>query len=754
MREIFIKYNPYKLETSITIDGEKLKKNSKLNFEDSRLQEWVENLPHLLVEECNSKEFNIRFHGTIPDFEDISSMADDASKEGINITLEHIPAKEVKDKEEAIQEIFDEIQKGPYDELKQPDITNAFNQAKSDDFKVDVVATMSAGKSTLINSLLGQRLMPAKQEACTATITEIKDNDNPTFNAKVYNKEGSLIQTYPELTYEIMEQVNSNPEVSKIRVSGNIPFVTADDISLVLVDPPGPNNSRDPEHRLATYQMLSDESKPLILYIMNATQLAVDDDAALINHVSENMKVGGKQSRDRFIFVINKLDDFKKGEDSVEKAIEKVRLYLKDYGIENPNIYPASALTALNIRTILSESDDDDDDDVYETKGKVRKFNRNEEMHFEKYAPLTPSVRGEVEEKLSKAISDGDVNEQALIHSGIVPIESAIKMYVKKYAKTAKVKNIVDTFITKIESTHSFEKTKAEIEKNQDLQNEIIEKINVINAKLANGEDAKKFKDEINKLNYDKEINNLANSVIGAAQEKITKQLTSTDAKLTKKDAESICSVFAKFTENLQAEVQVKLEDLISKHIHKNAEDLLQQYKNKISELANDIKVDGVELDPFAMMQGDIQNDAKALINKMTKTEQVKVGEEWVKNTSRKWWNPFTWGQEKGHYRNIYEDKEYVDGKQLAQQFFAPIQEGLYENSRNAVEYAKEQTKIIKTEFSKKFDELDRVLARKLNELEKCAKDRNNAELRIKETEAKLKWLENIQEKVNSILEI
>ena len=142
------------------------------------------------------------------------------------------------------------------------------------------------------------------------------------------------------------------------------------------------------------------------------------------------------------------------------------------------------------------------------------------------------------------------------------------------------------------------------------------------------------------------------------------------------------------------------------------------------------------------------------LISKMTKTEQVKVGEEWVKNTSRKWWNPFTWGQEKGHYRNIYEDKEYVDGKQLAQQFFAPIQEGLYENSRNAVEYAKEQTKIIKTEFSKKFDELDRVLARKLNELEKCAKDRNNAELRIKETEAKLKWLENIQEKVNSILEI
>ena len=75
----------------------------------------------------------------------------------------------------------------------------------------------------------------------------------------------------------------------------------------------------------------------------------------------------------------------------------------------------------------MSESYDDDDEDVYETKGKVRKFNRNEEMHFEKYAPLTPSVRGEVEEKLSKAISDGDVNEQALIHSGIVSLKIAIE---------------------------------------------------------------------------------------------------------------------------------------------------------------------------------------------------------------------------------------------------------------------------------------------------------------------------------------
>lgn len=754
MKEIFIKYNPYQLVTEITIDGQKLKKNSKLNFEDRRLQEWVESLPDLLFEECNTKDFKITFHGTTPDYEDMEAMAKEAEAKGIHIELEHIPAKEIGDKEVAIQEVFDEIQNGPFNELRQPDVIKAFDLAKSKDFEVNVVATMSAGKSTLINSLLRQKLMPAKQEACTATITKIKDNDADCFMAKVYDKDGTLIQTHAELTYETMEQLNANPSVSRIQVEGNIPFVTADDVSLVLVDTPDPNNSRDPEHKAATYRMLSESSKPLVLYIMNATQLAVNDDYNLLSHVAESMKVGGKQSRDRFIFVVNKLDDFKKGEDSVEAAITKVRDYLKDNGIENPNIYPASALTALNIRTILANSDDDNDDDVYEAKGKVRKFNRNEEMHFEKYAPLTPSMRGEVEDMLAKAVAEGDDNQQALIHAGIVPIEAAIRMYVQKYAKTAKIKNIVDTFIKKLESTQSFEKTKQEIATNRDEQKEILAQIDVIKKKLASGEDAKKFKTQIEQINYDKEISKLAQSVIVAAQKKITKQLSSTDAKLSKRDAESICQVFAKFAEGLQAEVQVKLENLISNHVKKNAEDLLEQYKKKIAELAQDVKVGSVELNPFELMQGDIISDTSALISKMTKSERVKVGEEWIANTDKKWYKPWTWFQEKGHYKEIYEDKEYVDGTELAQKFFAPIQELLYENSESAVEYAKKQTALIKKEFAKKFDELDAVLQSKLKELEVCAKDNENIEARIKETQERLDWLEKIQNKVNGILEI
>lgn len=49
---------------------------------------------------------------------------------------------------------------------------------------------------------------------------------------------------------------------------------------------------------------------PLILYVLNASQLSIDDDRNLLELVGQAMRKGGKQSKDRFIFVVNKMDVF------------------------------------------------------------------------------------------------------------------------------------------------------------------------------------------------------------------------------------------------------------------------------------------------------------------------------------------------------------------------------------------------------------------------------------------------------------
>ncbi|MGL4607580.1 MAG: dynamin family protein [Eubacteriaceae bacterium] len=757
MKHIFIKYNPYKLETDISVDGIPVKSNSKLNKGSERLQEWLEDLPEILKDECNTENFKVTFHGTVLDYEDLLAVAKDARDHGITIECEHIPAKEVGDKEAAIDLLFAEIKEGPFDELKQPDIIKAFELAKSSDFEVNVVATMSAGKSTLINALLRQKLMPAKQEACTATITKIKDNNDKMFRATVYGKNDDLIEAHPELNLEIMQALNNNPSVSVIKVEGDIPFVTPEEVALILVDTPGPNNSRDPNHKVATYRMLSESTKALVIYVLNATQLGVEDDSNLLDHVAKSMSIGDKQSKDRFMFIVNKLDDFREGEDSVEDSIENVKKYLEDKGIYNPHIYPAAALPALNIRTLQSDNQNTDKDLRDETELKVSRINRTDMLHLENYAPLTPSVRDKVTAELAKAKESKETYDEALIHTGIIPIELAIQMYVKKYAKTAKVKNIVDTFSKKLESAESSENAKQKIAENQDKQKEILGQIDKIKAKLKSGDEAKKFKEKIDAINYDKEIRAVTDAIIKEAQKGISTQAeSSSNKKLSKKEAESICMAFVKFVEELQADIQIKLEDAVTKHIEKNAQDLLNEYKNKIAALASEVPVGNVSVDPFKLMKGDMGRtiDIDSLISSFVHTEEVEDGNEWVDNSDKKWFKPWTWFQEDGYFKTKYKNQEYVDGSGLAQKFFAPIQKQLFDNSDSAVKYAKSKATEVKHAFNKEFDELDKVLKNKLGELEDCATNSKNVETTINKAKERLAWLEAIQKKMADILDI
>ena len=487
MKTIYIKYNPYKIETEIRIDDELVRENSQLNVKGKRLQEWVEDLPRILVEECNDDEYKIIFYGTALDFDDVQEILEEAKlKEdfnGIVFEYEHQKGQEVEDKELKIKKIFEEIQQGPFEELKGEDVKKAFEQAQNQELQVSVIATVSAGKSTLINALLGKKLMPSSQEACTATISEIQDNDKEIFEAQAFDKDGNLCATSNNLDLETMKEWNSNEKISKIEIKGDIPFVNADDTRLILMDTPGPNNSRDKAHQETTMRALSESSKTLVLYILNATQSGVNDDNNLLNMVAESMKVGGKQSKDRFIFVINKLDDFKQSEDDVKSVLNKVRKDLEYKGIENPNIYLASALTALNTRTILKDKKIDDlnklDVELLMEVARIKKMKDNKQLHLEQYTlNSSNSLRTKIEKQLENAQyiyenedeSEG-MKQLGLIHSGIIPIEEALKLYVEKYAKTNKIRDLVNILKEKIEEEKNILKKDIEIKEKNKIDN-------------------------------------------------------------------------------------------------------------------------------------------------------------------------------------------------------------------------------------------------------------------------------------------
>lgn len=777
MKEVFIKYNPYKLETDITVGGKSLAQNSKLrekSADGSRLQEWVEELPHILIDEFNDTDFKITFYGTLLDYEDVEDVFKPCDNDKLNIKLTHKPAKEAADKEVLIEEVFKEIQKGPFDELRDIEINRAFDQAKSSYFEVCVVATMSAGKSTLINAMLRKKLMPSKQEACTAIITRIKDCDTEasSFKAKVYDQEERLFQTYENITLGNMDNLNLNENVSRIDVTGNIPFVSSEDVSLVLIDTPGPNNSRDMRHKRVQSEFLSKSSKALILYIMTG-EFGTDDDNTLLNRVAESMSVGGKQSKDRFIFVVNKLDDRKSEDGDTDQTLEKIRAYLKTHGISNPNLFPASALPALNIRLIKSGAEVDEDvrDD---TETKVRKLNRKDRkdangqpvkpLHFETYAPLPPSLIGEINVHLESTRSewhgrDKENPDEALIHTGIVSIEAAIRQYVLKYAKTAKIKNIVDTFTHKLDEVGCFEKTKSELAKNIDQSERIVKLIESIQTKIDSAEDAKKFKDTVDAevVKVKDESLKEVEKIIEKFQSEITKRIDDLkNQEISSDKANDEVERLKKFAEVLGPDFEVDLNNLIEKNLVNTGIALLKDYKKRLVSLKDEIDIEnltGVTIDPLKLMSGSVSiYDFNAC--KLVKEKEVWDGEEWVPNSSKKWYKPWTWLQESGRMCEKFKKVEYINGSELAKDFFSPIEKSLSDNGDRAREYAGEQSENIAERFKEEFARLDDILKAKLSELASYAKDKEKADERVQDSERKLNWLNEIKNKVETILEI
>ncbi len=761
MKKVFIKYNPYKIETEITVEGKKLAENSSLGeriVSGSRLQEWVEDLPQILINEYNDRDFEIVFHGTLLDFEDLTEVFTQAYNRGdLTAKLDRKPAKETTDKEVLIDQVFKKIQNGPIDELKDVEVISAFEQAKSSEFEVCVVATMSAGKSTLINSMLNAKLMPSKQEACTAIITKIKDNDAPVWQAEVYSKDERLIETHEELTYSTMERLNGDENVSVIKATGNIPFVQSDDVSLILIDTPGPNNSRDPEHKRVQSEFLSRSSKSLVLYIMEGT-FGCDDDNALLERVAKSMAVGGKQSKDRFIFVVNKMDDRRKEDGDTEQTLARIRSYLKKHGIANPNLFPAAALPALNIRMIES-GEEIDEDTIDETDVKVKKLNRNQNLHFETFASLPASIKGEINKQLSEAQKEEDREKEALIHTGIVSIEAAIRQYVQKYAKTAKIKNIVDTFIHKLEAVGCLEETKRELASRQDESQQIVKQIERINQKVDDVKEAQKFQDAVDdavvKVNDD--AREVVEGIIGRFQEKIRKKIDELRSEeLDIDEAESEMQRLERFARKLEPDFQAELDELIRENLVKSSNALLKNYRAKLASLTDEIggSLSGISIDPLKIMSGDITSADSFSINRFVQTKKVEDGEEWVENTSKKWYKPWTWFQEKGYYRTKYKTVKYVNAGEMADEFLQPVQDVIFEDGENAAKYALKQSKKISETFAKEFKKLDGLLKDKLNELKSFATDKELAEKRIRESEDKLKWLEEIKNEVESILEI
>ena len=222
-------------------------------------------------------------------------------------------------------------------------------------FPMVVIATMSSGKSTLINSLLGQQVLPSRNEACTAKRYSILDDDQAN-NTRIYvtYKNGDTV-IQEENVAEELEKANNDDNVTDILIRGHVKGVLNTDKALLIIDTPGPNNSRDESHEQIMLDVIRKIKGGLILYVLNATQLGINDDNYLLGIIRDYVKDNSKIS---LLFLINKVDQLDEERDeSVGQLVLSAWEYLVANGIDNPQIIPVSALAASLFKKVLNREE-------------------------------------------------------------------------------------------------------------------------------------------------------------------------------------------------------------------------------------------------------------------------------------------------------------------------------------------------------------------------------------------------------------
>ncbi|KYH31390.1 GTPase Era [Clostridium tepidiprofundi DSM 19306] len=751
MTEVFIKYNPYKVETIIKIDGQDIASGSKLaSFKHERLQVWLDQLIPELSEELNEDNFKIIFHGTNLDYEDVKEICN--SYTDIEIELEHISAKNSKDKIQELSNLIDYMQEGPFEEFKDKKIKENFNKVINSEFEIGVIATMSSGKSTLINAFLGKELMPSKNEACTAKISRIKNIDGYLgFKGRCLDEQRNEVVPFKEIEYEDMNNFNENPMISYIEIEGDIPNISSRKMNLVLVDTPGPNNSQNRTHREHTFSVIKNDTyKPMILYVLNGTQLGTDDDSALLSAVADAMKVGGKQSKDRFIFVINKVDQFDPDKESIPEMIEKARVYLENHGIKNPNIYPTSAEMAKVIR--MNKNGYKLTRSQKSTLRNCDLFTDEPSMHLLQYTPLSNTVKNRINETISLFRIENDINNEALYHSGIPYIETAINEYLEKYAVASKITAAVNSFKKIVEERQMIQNIQQEIEKDENAREELYNQMKELEKVIKKGEKSKQFKKKIDTLKFDKYEG--VRKIRGKIEQKLLKVSSKFRAeKVSKTQARTIIKEATKELSYLESDIFTDLENMINVSLKESAENLLNEYRNYIKDLVGIKKNNSFKWNNIELFTKNLP-DANELIENNKYTEKEKVGERYVVNDNKKWYKPWTWFQKKGWYEDVYETREYVNVNELTRELSYPFKENLYKNIESCISYLNDEEKRLKSYFKNEIQELDNMVLNKAKELKEMSKDSKSLELRIKNEKENKYWLDNFVEKLDNILEI
>lgn len=253
---------------------------------------------------------------------------------------------------------------------------------------IAVISTMSSGKSTFINALIGNEIFPETQAACTAKITSIYDNDSlSNINGiALYGKD--IKQAKIAVDKNIAKSWNDDNGIGRIVFEGNLKNVFNHNQVVVVHDTPGTNFSSDEEHKKITINFLENTKLDAIICLINAMYIGTNDSLEILRQI---YKVTSNKNT-KILFVLNKIDSIDAKREDTKDVLEKVKAFIEGIGFKNPMLIITSAKAVRLFKMALG--------------GMADKFSEDEEDDFGIF--LRKFLKGKTDRKTYKKIKVGE----------------------------------------------------------------------------------------------------------------------------------------------------------------------------------------------------------------------------------------------------------------------------------------------------------------------------------------------------------
>ena len=534
--------------------------------------------------------------------------------------------------EKQINELQEYSNKYPSKDI-QTSVEQVRNELENQTYNIAVVANMSAGKSTFINALFGEEILPSNNAATTdcATYIHSSKKDNAEKKAIIFFGDNSQKELSQDELSELKEYAKKDEDITekKYKNVGKIelyyPFKHIpdehqnDNFKIFFVDTPGPNNQGNSfgKHRAQTEGAIARAHAALFLFdymqfdaTKNSNESKAEEYLESYSNDLWSIIKNRKNSNPDFkvLFIVNKIDvifedAFKEKEpwSFIEKkkknTEEELKEIAKEKGIKDAEVFFVGALPAT-ISRMRNKLGKDNYSWLLENTLRTCKecFERiypkeNKKQAFEDFIGITA-----IEDKINTQI-----NKQASEHLAQC-IQSTIQTSLQREEKNLKTR-IFNAQQPVNEANNNINNAKEEFKNIQSNRTELEKTIQDRQNKTL------KRTIETAREDFDKAFN--INTIINNAQISLSNNYsimqTETNITITVNTEAEQKKIITTLEGSISQALEKSLDNFITptiEHINKNCQDYkkylrdtLQSFKNQVNErIGKAIQIGSIEL--------------------------------------------------------------------------------------------------------------------------------------------------------------